>query len=92
MANLWTKNGLPMTCQGNDVFSRSGALVGRLVGDRVFREEDGGYVGTIVGDRLIYRSFDMDGPNRPYARRVTVPDADVVPPVIAWGDEPVVPD
>jgi hypothetical protein len=92
MANLWTKNGIPLSCQGNDVFSRSGTPVGHLVGDRVFRHEDGEYVGTIVGDRLIHRSFDLDGPNRPYTRRVSVPDADLRPPVIAWGDEPVVPD
>ncbi len=92
MANLWTKNGLPLSCQGNEVFSRSGAPVGHLVGDRVFRREDGAYIGTIVGDRLIHRSFDLDGPNRPYTRRVSVPDADLRPPVIAWGDEPVIPD
>jgi hypothetical protein len=92
MANLWTKNGIPLSCRGNDVFSRSGALVGHLVGDRVFRRDDGDdgeYIGTIVGDRLIHRSFDVDGPNRPYTRRISVPDADLRPPIIAWGDEPV---
>ncbi|MDT4892094.1 MAG: hypothetical protein QOE97_1129 [Pseudonocardiales bacterium] len=89
MANLWTKNGIPLFCRGNDLYSRSGALVGHLVGDRVFHPEDGEYIGTIVGDRLIHRSFDVDGPNRPYTRAVSVPDADLRPPVTAWGDEPV---
>ena len=45
MANLWTKNGIPLSCRGNDLYSRSGALVGHLVGDRVFRPEDGEYIG-----------------------------------------------
>jgi hypothetical protein len=53
--------------------------------------EDGGYVGTLVGDRLIYRTYDIDGPNRAYTRRVTDINADTVPPSHTWGDEPTVP-
>jgi hypothetical protein len=91
MSKLWTKNGRPLSCQGNEVFAPSGALVGRIHGDRVFRAEDGGYVGTLVGDRLIYRTYDIDGPNRAYTRRVTDINADTVPPSHTWGDEPTVP-
>jgi hypothetical protein len=92
VAKLWTKNGRPLACHGNDVFTPSGTLVGRITGDRVFRTGDGGYVGTLVGDRLVFRSYDVDGPDRAYARRASDIAADTVPPSITWGDEPVLPD
>lgn len=92
MSKLWTKSGRPLDCQGNDVLSASGALVGRIRGDRVFRDNDGGYVGTLVGDRLVYRSYDVEGPNRAYTRRISELVGDVVAPSHTWGDEPLVPD
>lgn len=92
MEKLWTKNGRPLSCRGNDVFTRSGTLVGRIHGDRVFRTGDGRYVGTLVGDRLVFRSYDVDGPDRAYARRASDIDPDTVPPIRTWGDEPVLPD
>jgi len=89
---IWTKNGRPLACRGNDVFTLAGALVGRISGDRVIRAVDTVYVGTLVGDRLVFRSFDSDGPDRPYARPVTDVAPDSVPPSQTWGDEPVLPD
>ena len=89
---LWTKNGRPLLNDGNLVMVPSGRMVGRIAGDRVFTEEGGTYVGTLVGDRLVFRSFDIDGPERQYTRPVTVADVDEVPPARMWGDEPVIPD
>lgn len=91
MRKLWTKQGRPLLNDGNDVFVPSGTLVGRIRGDRVFRVTDDGYVGTLVGDRLVYRSYDIDGPDRPYSRPVTPRDVDAVAPLPTWGDEPVLP-
>lgn len=81
--------------KGNDVLTQSGAVVGRISGDRVFRDNGAGvpgeYVGTVVGDRLVYRSFDSDGPYRPFRRRATEIRLDStgrVAPSKLWGDEP----
>jgi hypothetical protein len=91
MPHLWTKNGQALAFQGNAIVSPSGALVGRIRGDRVFRD-DGGYVGTLVGDRLIYRSHDIDGPSRAYTRRVSPTEVASVQPARTWGDEPIITD
>ncbi|MEV6348285.1 hypothetical protein [Actinoplanes sp. NPDC051851] len=90
MRQLWTKAGRPLLNDGNDVTVPSGAPVGRIRGDRVFRADDT-YVGTLVGDRLVYRSYDIDGPERPYTRPVTVKWVSAVPPAHLWGDEPTLP-
>jgi hypothetical protein len=92
MPRFWTKNGKPLFWRGNDVFLPSGTLIGHIVGDRVFGPEDGGYVGTLVDDRLVYRSFDKDGPLRAYPRRLAGSDDDIVPPSRTWGDEPALPE
>ena len=92
MRKLWTKNGRPLLKDGNTGLVPSGAVVGRISGDRVFTGEGGAYVGTLVGDRLVFRSFDIDGPDRHYARPVSVVDVEEVPPGRMWGDEPVIPD
>jgi hypothetical protein len=92
MRQLWTKNGRPLLNDGNDVYVPSGTLVGRIRGDRVYRSEDDGYVGTLVADRLVFRSYDIDGPDRPYSRPVTVEKVDAVAPSKTWGDEPTIPD
>jgi hypothetical protein len=36
MDHLYTKNGNPLQVSGDTVYSRSGAVVGRINGDRVF--------------------------------------------------------
>lgn len=90
MGKVWTKNGRPLLTDGNTVLVPSGAVVGEIRGDRVFAGME--YVGTLVGDRLVFRSFDIDGPDRQYARPLTVPNVDLVEPGRMWGDEPAVPD
>jgi hypothetical protein len=92
MRQLWTKTGRPLLNDGNDVYVPSGKHVGRIKGDRVIRVEDGGYVGTLVGNRLVFRSFDIDGPDRAYARPVTETRVEAVGEMHMWGDEPVIPD
>lgn len=92
MRKLWTKNGRPLLNDGNMVTVPSGTVVGKIAGDRVFSAGDGAYVGTLVGDRLVFRSYDIDGPERHYTRPVSAIDVDEVPPARMWGDEPVIPD
>lgn len=53
--DLYTKNGRPLQVSGNIVYSKSGKVVGRIQGEKVFGT-NGRYVGTIVNDRLVYRS------------------------------------
>ena len=53
--DLYTKNGRPLQVSGKNVHSRSGKIVGRIRGEKVFGT-DGRYLGAIVGDRLVYRS------------------------------------
>jgi hypothetical protein len=45
----------PLQVSGDNVHSRSGKIVGRIRGEKVFGT-DGRYVGTIVENRLVYRS------------------------------------
>ncbi len=53
--NLYTKNGRPLQVSGNIVYSKSGKVIGRIQGEKVFGT-NGKYVGAIVNDRLVYRS------------------------------------
>ena len=92
MANLYTKNGRPLTRRGDDLFSRSGAHVGRVRGDRV-HAPDGRYAGTIVDDRVIYRSTDSAMISSPFAQAAGAGSASAqAPSSAAWGDEPDFPD
>jgi hypothetical protein len=88
MADLFTKNGKPLTLSGDDVFDRSGRQVGRRLGDKVFGP-DGRYAGTIVGDRVVYRSTDSAEISSPFPAqwRAGSADADSVASAI-WGEEP----
>ncbi len=52
---MYTKKGRPLQVYNGVVYSRSGKVVGRISGDKVFGT-NGRYVGTIDGDRLVYRS------------------------------------
>jgi 4-fold beta-flower domain-containing protein len=55
MADLYTKNGLPLRVRGDRVYNPSGQNFGYIRGDRVYGL-DGRYRGSIVNDRLVYRS------------------------------------
>lgn len=88
MSVMYTKEGVPVTVSGSNVYSPSGRQFGRISGKRVFGP-NGQYVATVVGNRLIYRSTDAAvigssfAPSRTaasgYARAVATAD---------WGDEP----
>ena len=64
--NLYTKNGRPLQVSNNTVYRKSGAVVGRIKGKKVFGK-NGQYVGTIHGDRLVYRSTDSAATSGPFA-------------------------
>jgi len=89
---LYTKNGKPLQVSSDTVFSKSGAVVGRIRGEKVYGT-DGRYVGTIAGDRLVYRSTDSAGISSPFvaAPRAGVALANSAGTAI-WGDEPNIPD
>jgi len=63
--DLYTKNGRPLQVSGSTVFSRSGKVVGRIKGNKVYGT-DGRYVGTIVNDRLVYRRTDSASISSPF--------------------------
>ena len=89
---LYTKNGRPLEVSGDNVFSGSGTIVGRIRNDKVYG--DGGeYVGTIVGDRLVYRSTESATVSSPFsaANRAGTGRANAAGSAI-WGDEPNIPD
>jgi hypothetical protein len=88
MSSLYTKDGVPLTVQGNAVFNPDGENVGNLQGDRVY-DLQGGYRGTVVNGRLIYRSTDSAAVG---SARATVAGAASASAHAAgsaeWGDEP----
>jgi hypothetical protein len=90
--DLYTKEGRPLQVSGNTVYSRSGTVVGRIKGEKVYGT-DGRYVGTIVSDRLVYRSTDSAGISSPFtaANRAGSARANRAGSAI-WGDEPDIPD
>lgn len=89
---LYTKNGRSLQVSGNIVYSRSGILVGRIDGKKVFGT-NGRYVGTIVNDRLVYRSTDsaviksvFSASNRAGTGEANHGGSGI------WGEEPNIPD
>jgi len=90
--DLYTKNGQPLQVSGNTVYSRSGTVIGRINGEKVYGP-DGRYVGTIVDDRLVYRSTDGASISSPFsaANRAGTARANRAGLAI-WGDEPDLPD
>jgi hypothetical protein len=90
--DLYTKEGRPLQVNADKVYSRSGKVVGRIQGKKVYGT-DGQYVGTIVRDRLVYRSTDSATISSPFpsANRVGTAKADRVGAAI-MGHEPDIPD
>ena len=91
--DLYTKNGRPLRVSGSDVFSRSGAHVGRIRGEKVY-DLSGRYAGTIVGDRVVYRSVDSASVGSPTVRRASGAGSARANRAASavWGDEPNFPD
>lgn len=90
--DLYTKNGRPLQVSGNIVYSKSGKVVGRIQGEKVFGT-NGRYVGTIVNDRLVYRSTQSATISSSFtsANRAGTARANRVDTAI-WGEEPDIPD
>lgn len=90
--SLYTKNGRPLEVSGNTVYSRSGQVVGRINGDKVFGT-NGRYVGTITSGRLVHRSTDSARISSPFAaaNRAGSAKANSAGSAV-WGDEPDIPD
>ncbi len=90
--SLYTKNGRPLQVFSDIVHSRSGKVVGRINGTKVFGP-DGHYVGTIDGDILVYRSTDSAEISSPFTsiNRVGTTTINRVGSAI-WGDEPDIQD
>lgn len=90
--DLYTKNGRPLQVSGNIVYSKSGKVVGRIEGEKVFGT-NGRYVGTIVNDRLVYRSTQSATISSSFtsANRTGTARASRVGSAI-WGEEPDIPD
>jgi hypothetical protein len=74
------------------VYSRSGQVVGRIRGSKVYGP-GGRYVGTVSGDRLVYRSTESAGISSTFAAadRAGTARANRAGSAI-WGDEPDIPD
>ncbi|WP_418951644.1 4-fold beta flower protein [Pseudomonas granadensis] len=90
--DLYTKNGKPLQVSDVTVYSRSGKVVGRIKGEKVFGT-DGRYVGTIVGDRLVYRSTQSAAISSPFAAANRVGSARAQRAGSAlWGNEPDIPE
>jgi hypothetical protein len=92
MADLYTKNGRPLTRVGDDLFSRSGKHVGRINGNKVYAP-NGRYAGTVDGDRVVYRSTDSATIGGSFAPTAGAGSASANAAGAAiWGDEPNFPD
>lgn len=89
---LYTKKGRPLQVSRNTVYSKSGEVVGRIKGEKVY-DTGGRYVGTIVNGRLVYRSTDRAGVGSPFSagRRAASGRGNRAAAGI-WGEEPDIPD
>ena len=88
MSDLYTRSGLLLQRVGDDLHSRSGRYLGKVVDTKVF-DPAGRYCGTLVGDRVVYRTVDS-------AARSTPSNSEDRPPSTGanargmplWGVEP----
>jgi hypothetical protein len=86
---LYTKDGVPLTVNGDRVYNSDGENFGQIRNDCVY-DLQGQYRGTIVGDRLIYRSTQsarVVGARAQSASRAGAARA-YRASAAAWGDEP----
>jgi len=89
---LYTKGGRPLQISDDTVYSRSGKVVGRIRGEKVYGT-DGHYVGTIINSRLVYRSTDSASKGSPFAAAAHVGSAlGNAAGSAQAGDEPDIPD
>jgi hypothetical protein len=92
MSTLYTKNGRPLQASGSNVYSRSGAYLGRISGAKIF-DPRGRYAATIVVNCAVYRTMDrgtVSGPSASSGHTGSTA-AHTVRSAI-WGDEPNFPD
>lgn len=89
---FYTKNGRPLQVPGDNVYSKSGIIIGRIRGDKVYGT-NGRYVGTIVSDRLVYRATEsatvigsFSAANRAGSGMANSAGSGI------WGEEPAIPD
>ena len=87
MAELYTKNGVPLTTRGDRIYNPAGENFGYVRTDRVFGL-NGRYRGTIVGDRLVYRPTGSGGASRAATPRIAPAARARRGASPLWGDEP----
>lgn len=90
--DLYTTNGKPLQVLDATVYSRSGKVVGRIKGGKVFGI-DRRYFGSIGGDRLVYRSAQNAATSSPFAaaNRARFVRAQRAASAM-WGNEPDIPE
>ena len=85
---LYTKNGVPISQSGRDLFDASGRQVARMQGNKAYGP-DGRYIATLTGRRLVYRSSDSIPSTSSFAPRQVVGFSVAgVTGVAVIGDEP----
>jgi hypothetical protein len=89
MADLYTKDGIPLQMRGDRVYNDSGDNFGYIRGDRVYGL-DGRYRGTIVNDRVVYRSTQSATTSGSRAGTAGIGGSATARRVgsAMWGDEP----
>ena len=87
MADLYTKNGVPLTVRGDRIYNPSGDNFGYVRSDRVFGL-NGRYRGTIVGDRVVYRPTGSVSATRAASARIAAGRRAPRGESALWGDEP----
>jgi hypothetical protein len=85
---LYTKNGVPISQSGRELFDAKGHQVAQVQGDKAYGP-DGKYVATLDGGRLVHRSSDAGFRTSGFApRRAAGFSVARVAGVAIYGDEP----
>ena len=89
MADLYTKDGIPLRARGDRVYNDRGDHFGYIRGDRVYGL-DGRYRGTIVNDRVVYRSTQSANVSGSRGRTAGIGGSGAARRAgsALWGDEP----
>jgi hypothetical protein len=85
---LYSKNGVPISQSGRELFDARGRQVAQVQGDKAYGP-DAKYIATLTGGRLVHRS--SDGPSRIASitpRQVAGFSVSSVVGVAIYGDEP----